>query len=163
MITAGAAQSLVKSQRVLPGRDLLLVGSGPFLLPVAEQVLLGGGRVAAVIEATGPLEWPRFAPRAWGHWPRFREGAAYLQTLRRHGVPFKTMGEWCCVLRARARGAGGRGPGGSPDWRPRWGTEEVYPVDTLAIGYGFLVSTELARLLAGAALGPAPGAGFPDL
>src|SRR5207248_1443326 len=73
VITAGAAQSLVKSQRVLPGENVLLVGSGPFLLPVAEQILLAGGRVEAVIEATTPLDFPRYAPRAWGHWQRFRE------------------------------------------------------------------------------------------
>jgi len=146
VITAGAAQSLVKSQRMLPGRDVLLVGSGPFLLPVAEQILLGGGRVAAVLEATRPYAWARYAPRAWGHWARFREGAGYLRTLRAHGVPLR-FGQ--IVLRAEGDGRVERVVVAAADpesWRPRYGEEQTYAVDTLAIGYGFLVSTELARL-----------------
>ncbi len=146
VITAGAVQTLVKSQRVLPGRNVLLVGSGPFLLPVAEQLLLGGGRVAAVIEATTPRTWLPYAPRAWGHWDRFREGAHYLDTLRRHHVPIRT-GQ--IVLRAEGRERVERVTVAAvdSDWRPCPGTEETYLVDTLAIGYGFLVSTELAQLL----------------
>jgi NADPH-dependent 2,4-dienoyl-CoA reductase/sulfur reductase-like enzyme len=97
VITAGAAQTLVKSQRVLPGRNVLLVGSGPFL-------------------------------------------------LRRHHVPIRT-GQ--IVLRAEGRERVERVTVAAvdSDWRPCPGMEETYLVDTLAIGYGFLVSTELARLL----------------
>ena len=146
VITAGAAQSLVKSQRVLPGRDILLAGSGPFLLPVAEQILLGGGRVSAVIEATTAPGWASRATRAWGHWDRLREGAHYVNTLRRYGVPMK-YGQM--VLRAEGDGRVERVVVGNvdKDWRPRLGQQQSYDVDTLAIGYGFLVSTELARLL----------------
>src|SRR5437763_1957492 len=87
---AGMAAALAAAQEgVLAGRDILLAGSGPFLLPVAEQVLLAGGRVAAVLEATRPSQWIGYAARAWGHWGRFREAADYLRSLRRHGVPLR--------------------------------------------------------------------------
>ncbi|HEY3468528.1 MAG TPA: FAD/NAD(P)-binding oxidoreductase, partial [Amycolatopsis sp.] len=37
--TAGAAQALAKGERVAIGRRVLVAGSGPFLLPVAESLL----------------------------------------------------------------------------------------------------------------------------
>ncbi|MCH8087287.1 MAG: FAD-dependent oxidoreductase, partial [Chloroflexi bacterium] len=41
VMTLGGAQALVKGQRVLPGTRIVLAGSGPFLLPVAAQLLKG--------------------------------------------------------------------------------------------------------------------------
>src|SRR3954465_14381530 len=50
VLTAGGAQALAKGQGVLPGRRVLLAGAGPFLLPVARQLRLGGAEVVAVVE-----------------------------------------------------------------------------------------------------------------
>src|SRR5437016_3494933 len=59
VMTMGAAQTLVKSQRVLPGLRVVLSGSGPFLLPVAAGLAQAGAQVVpvqfgrAVIRASG--------------------------------------------------------------------------------------------------------------
>src|SRR2546429_9156342 len=47
VMTMGAAQTLVKSQRVLPGLRVVLSGSGPFLLPVAAGLAQAGAQVVA--------------------------------------------------------------------------------------------------------------------
>src|SRR6266487_3457803 len=62
VMTMGAAQTLVKSQRVLPGLRVVRSGSGPFLLPVAAGLAQAGAQVVAVYEATTPLQWARHAP-----------------------------------------------------------------------------------------------------
>ncbi len=89
VMTMGAAQTLVKSQRVLPGQRVVLSGSGPFLLPVAAGLAQAGAQVVAVYEATTPLQWVRHAPRVWNHWDKLREGGDYVQLLRKQGVPLQ--------------------------------------------------------------------------
>ncbi|GHV94436.1 pyridine nucleotide-disulfide oxidoreductase [Spirochaetia bacterium] len=68
---AGAAQTLVNLHRVLPGRRVLMVGSGNVGLIVSYQLLQAGAEVAAVLEA---------APRIGGY-------GVHAAKLRRAGVP----------------------------------------------------------------------------
>ena len=63
VMTAGAAQSLAKAGATLPGRRVLLVGSGPFLLPVAAQLASSGAEVVAVAEATRRRSWAGAGPQ----------------------------------------------------------------------------------------------------
>jgi thioredoxin reductase len=146
VMTAGAMQTLVKSQRVLPGRRIVLSGSGPFLMPVAAALAQAGANVVGVYEATHPLRWARYAPHVWGHWDKLREAQAYLRILRRHRVSVR-FGR--AVIRAEGdeqvkRVAVARL---RPDWTPIAGSEEYVEVDTVGVGYGFVPSTELAHLL----------------
>ena len=61
VITAGAALTLVKHQRLLPGRRFLLSGTGPLQLVLARHLLDAGGEVVAVLDAN-PFPW-----RGWRH------------------------------------------------------------------------------------------------
>ncbi|MBI3966047.1 MAG: FAD-dependent oxidoreductase [Chloroflexi bacterium] len=146
VMTAGAAQTLVKSSGVLPGRRVLLAGSGPFLLPVAQELLRAGATIVALAEATGPGAWLGRAPRGWGHWDRLWEGWRYVRSLLAGRVPV-LPGH--VVARAegdeRVRSATLTAVDG--EWRPRPGTERRFEVDALAVGYGFTAGTELVRLL----------------
>lgn len=146
VITAGAAQTLVKSQRVLPGQRVLLSGSGPFLLPVAAGLAEAGATVVAVCEATAPWRWGRYAPNAWGHWEKLAEGRSYAQRLGVSRVPFK-FGR--AVVRTEGDGRVQRVTVArlAADWTPIKGSEEHIDVDTLAVGYGFVPATELSHLL----------------
>jgi NADPH-dependent 2,4-dienoyl-CoA reductase/sulfur reductase-like enzyme len=146
VLTAGGAQALVKGQRVLPGRRLLLSGAGPFLLPVAAGLAEAGASVVAVCEATSPRRWARYGPRVWGHLDKLGEGAGYARVLRRHHVPLH-FGR--AVIRAEGEGRVERVTVAhlAPDWTPIPGSEEQVEVDALAVGYGFVPSVELAASL----------------
>lgn len=48
VMSAGAVQAFVKSQRLTPGRRIALAGSHPLQLLVAEQIIEAGGQVAAL-------------------------------------------------------------------------------------------------------------------
>jgi NADPH-dependent 2,4-dienoyl-CoA reductase/sulfur reductase-like enzyme len=147
VMTAGAAQILLETQRVLPGRRILLSGTGPLQLAVAAQLVRAGAEVVGVLEgAPIGLRSVRYAPAMWGQWARLREGWDYWRTLRRAGVPLRFG--WSVV---EARGNGeveeaviARLDG---DWRPIPTSRQTVVVDTLVIGYGFIPSTELSRLL----------------
>ncbi len=146
VMTVGGAQALVKGQRVLPGRRVLLSGSGPFLLPVAAGLAEAGARVVGVCEATTPWRWAGYGPRAWGHLGKLGEALAYARVLQRHRVPLR-FGS--AVIRAEGDGRVERVTVArlAPDWTPIPGSEEQVEVDVVAIGYGFVPAVELAASL----------------
>ena len=148
VMSLGAAQSMLKSQRILPGRKILIVGSGPLLLALGAALRQAQGvEVVAVLE--GSKELTRFKPERiaalWGQWTRLREGIDYVQTLRRAGVPYR-LG-WGIV-----RALGEESVEGAivakldHDWRPIPGSEQTLACDTICIGYGFVPETALGRL-----------------
>jgi thioredoxin reductase len=143
VISAGGAQTLAKTQWVKPGQRMLLVGAGPFLLPVSQSLLRAEVTIAALVEITRPRQWLRYAASLWGQWPRFAEAFDYRRDLRRAGVPtiyghkiVSALGEnkvEAAVIAEVDR-----------DWRAVAGTERTIAVDSIATGYGFLPNIELA-------------------
>ncbi len=145
VMTLGGAQTLVKSQRMLPGREIILSGSGPFLLPVTSQLIEAGANIVAVLEASKPMGWLSRAGSLWGQWGRFREGWDYVKPLlkARVGVRF---GQAVIEAWGRGRVEGVVTASLDDDWRPIAGTEQTILADAVAVGYGFSVNTQLSRL-----------------
>jgi D-hydroxyproline dehydrogenase subunit alpha len=148
VITAGAAQTLVKTQRVLPGSRIMFAGSGPLALAFPAQLVRYGANVVAALEA-GPAptiaDLAGLALAARGNVHLLRDAAGYRATLLRHRVPLqyrrivvRAIGTTRVerVVHAQA----------DADWRPIAGTEQTVEADTLCIGYGFIPSVELLRL-----------------
>jgi NADPH-dependent 2,4-dienoyl-CoA reductase/sulfur reductase-like enzyme len=159
VMTLGAAQILAKEHKVPPGRRVLLAGSGPLLLPVANELIWLGAEVIAVLEATHPGEWLRHGPTVWGHWhmwDRLHEGWHYLRSLRRARVPYHFGRTVIQALGSPPAGRGGLGRGGELEAaviarldRQGWpipGSEETVAADTLCLGFGFLPNIELTQL-----------------
>ena len=145
VMTLGGAQTLVKSQRMLPGSRIALSGSGPFLLPVASQLVRGGANIVALLEASQPRGWLSKAGSLWGQWERFREGWEYVTPLIKAKTRVR-FGE--AVIEARGEGQVEEVVTASldKDWHPRPGTERATAVDIVAVGYGFSINTQLSRL-----------------
>jgi NADPH-dependent 2,4-dienoyl-CoA reductase/sulfur reductase-like enzyme len=150
VLTAGGAQSMVKIQQIYPGDRILMAGSGPLILAFSVQLHKLGANVVGVLEAA-PQPGPGTAARLLrgalgGNLPLLREGVGYLAYLRRHDIPL-LYGHAI----ARAEGAdqvtGAVAVRVDHDWRPIVGTERLFDVDTVCIGYGFLPSLEIPRLL----------------
>jgi D-hydroxyproline dehydrogenase subunit alpha len=144
VMTAGAAQALVKAQSTLPGRRVLLAGAGPFLLPVATQLRAAGAEVVAVAEATARRRWASAAPRMLAHPGRLAAYARYRARLP--GVRFL----WGHVLvRVDGDGRTERATLAAVDdqWRPRAGGERTVEIDAVCTAYGFVPALELPRAL----------------
>jgi NADPH-dependent 2,4-dienoyl-CoA reductase/sulfur reductase-like enzyme len=145
VLTAGGAQNLMKGYHVLPGRRVLIAGSGPLLLVVAHYLVHGGARVVAVCEASPMRQLWRFAHRLLPHLDFVQQGYRYQREIKRAGVPF-LAGH---VIR-RALGTtevtGATVSACDEDGQPREGTEWHLDVDAVIVGYGFLSSLELSRL-----------------
>ncbi len=148
VMTAGGVQGLVKIQRVLPGRRVLMAGSGPLILAFAAQIHRHGVNVVAVVEAApfpGFGLMTKLLHAARGNMGLLREGLQHMAYLRRHRVPYLYS-----HLLARIDGshevASATVSRVDRDWRPVEGTERTFDVDTVCLGYGFFPSTELSRL-----------------
>ncbi|MFE9383111.1 FAD-dependent oxidoreductase [Streptomyces sp. NPDC007025] len=156
--TAGAAQALVKGERLVIGDRVVVAGSGPFLLAVAASLLEAGAGVREVLEAgTFPALGRNWLDRPWelaaqlGKTAELGRGAAALvrhrvtYRLGRAVVEARGDGRVEEVVTARLR----------PDWSVVAGTERTVPVDALCVGHGFTPRLELP-LAAGCTVRGAP-------
>lgn len=148
VVTAGAAQTIVKTHRVTPGERVLFAGSGPLALAFPAQLHHYGVNIVAALEA-GPPPRPRdiarIAGAARGNATLLRDAVGYRVGLARGGVNLRYRR---IVVRAEGRDRLEAVVHAACDaeWRVIAGTEERVEVDTLCVGYGFFPSTELMRL-----------------
>ena len=147
VLTAGAALTLVKTQRVTPGRRALVVGTGPLLLSAAAHLIDAGVQVPAVCEASKPLgKAIPYIFTALGQWDRIEEGARYISKMAIKGVPYK-MG-WT-ILEARGEEHVEEAVIARLDarYRPIEGSERTLAVDTVITGFHLIPNTGLARMI----------------
>ena len=145
VMTGGGAQALIKGSGVLPGSRIVVAGTGPFLLAVADAILQAGGVVVAVVEANDPLRLGRYRA-ALTRVDKAGELTGYLARLARHRVPY--------LRRHRVRRVHGEGSVtgvtiGRVDaqWHAIPGTDRLLEADTLTLGYGFTAQTDLLAQL----------------
>lgn len=150
VMAAGGIQGFVKQNGMLPGRRFVIAGTGPFLLPVAANILQSGGDVAAVCESASLAGWLPRAHRAAGVPAKAVEGAGYAWTFLRHRVPYRVRtviteilgdGRVEAVRIARVRGDGSEAPGSA---------RIIEDVDGVGLGWGFTPQLELAVQLGAA-------------
>ena len=66
VMTAGAAQVLLKSSGIVPGKGTILAGCGPLLYLIAWQYLNAGIKVDALLDTTPPGRLGQALRHAWG-------------------------------------------------------------------------------------------------
>ncbi len=141
VMTTGGLQTLVRSQRVAPGRSIVIAGSGPLNLQAACELLKLGIRPAAVIDS-GP------GPSTASVGPLLRMAAADpATTLQGLGTMARLAAARVPVLwRATLRRIEGNGAVRSVTV-VRDGQETTIPCDAVALNMGFQPQAELARQL----------------
>lgn len=146
VVGAGGAQAMLKSGLVLPGRRVVVAGSGPLLLAVASSLAAAGARVPAVVEASGYLRYAR-RPRVLLTNPRkAAEALVHGAALLRHRVrvrPRSAVTEVHGTDRVEAVTVSRL----DHDWRPVRGTGRRIACDALAVGHGLVPQIELATSL----------------
>jgi len=146
VMTAGGAQVLLKSQRVRPGRRVLLAGTGPLQLVVANQMLDAGMQVVALAESTSMLGAWRYLPGLLRQPDLIKQGLTYLYRLKRAGVQMLRSHALGTILGEVQVKAAVVGPVDSRGY-PIPGSENTFEVDTVCIGYGLIPSVWLTSLL----------------
>ena len=149
VITAGAAQSLVKTQRVAPGSRIFFAGSGPLALAFPAQLSGYGANIVGIIEAAprpGILKSIQIALSVLGNFDLLRDAAKYQLHLISNRIPMHYR-RIIVSANGKSRVESVTHARVDKNWRVIPGTEKTVEVDALCIGYGFFPSVELFRLL----------------
>jgi len=144
VMTPGAGQILVKSMGIAPGENVLIAGTGPFLLTAACALLAAGVGVSAVLEASPRAPWLRIPLRAYRSPLVLWQGLRYLATLARHRVPVR-YGRMVVRATGNTQLETVHHAPVDREWRPDRTREESAAVDTLLIAYGFVPRADLAQ------------------
>lgn len=146
--TAGAAQTLARTERVALGRRAVVSGTGPFLLPVATSLSQVGTEVTAVLEANRPATLARgWMARPWellAQSGKTGDLVHYAGHLARHRIPLRTGRAVIAALgddRVEAAVVARL----DSNWSPIAGTETTVELDTICVGHGFTPALEIAR------------------
>jgi len=136
VVGVGGAQALLKSGLDVSGRRVVIAGSGPLLLPVAASLTASGARVVRVAEQAPRRHVRAFALGLWRRPSSLAQAARYRLAFAR--TPY-ALGEWVSA----ARGNGRVEEVTITDGR----TTRTIACDLLAVAYGLVPNTRLARLI----------------
>jgi len=140
IFTAGEAQLLMDLYGVLPGREVVIVGSGDVGLIMARRFALEGARVKAVVEI---MPWPGGLMRN------------VVQCLRDFNIPLLLSHAVVKVVGKRRVEKVVVAKVGE-NLRPLPGTEFEIPCDTIVVAAGLRPNVDLLEKM-GAAIDPATG------
>ncbi|WP_341954262.1 NAD(P)/FAD-dependent oxidoreductase [Salinibacterium sp. TMP30] len=146
VIMAGAVQSLLKSQKLLSAPRLVLAGSHPLLIVVADQLRKAGADIAEVAFARGlptMRESIGSISAVPGHVGLFAETGVAIARLLSAGVKISTKTIVTAALGDRHVGAVELTKVDA-QWHEVGRTRRI-ETSALVLGYGFQPSTELAR------------------
>jgi len=90
VMTAGAAQILLKSAGMAPSRPVVLAGCGPLLYLLVWQYLRAGVRIGAIVDTTGRGDYLRALRHLGGAlagWRDVRKGLGLIHSIRGAGIP----------------------------------------------------------------------------
>ena len=129
VMSAGAAQTLINIERVLPGKRILMVGSGNVGLIISYQLLQAGAEVVGIVEA---------APSISGY-------LVHAGKVMRAGVPIYTSHT---IKETRGTKSVEEAVIIALDkkWNPIAGTEKTVSADTICISVGLNPNGQLASL-----------------
>ena len=127
--SAGTAQRLVNIEGFLPGRRVVILGSGDIGLIMARRMTLEGAKVLVVAE---------LMPYSGGLKRNI------VQCLNDFGIPLK-LSHTVIDIQGRERVTGVTIAEVGPDRKPIPGTEIHYDCDTLLLSCGLLPENELSR------------------
>ena len=127
--TAGAAQKFVNIEGYMPGKEVVILGSGDIGLIMARRMTLEGAKVKAVVE---------LMPYSSGLKRNI------VQCLDDFNIPLK-LSHTVTDIQGKDRLEGVTIAKVDENRRPIKGTEEYIPCDTLLLSVGLLPENELSR------------------
>lgn len=146
VMTPGAVQALLKGSGVLAGKQIVVAGTGPFLLSVAAGIVKAGGQALGVLEASAKSAWFKELLTLLVNPTKIMEGAGYVLELRSKKVAVRYRQ---AVVAAHAGSDGLLESVTVANINPDFTIRSTYQLkcDVAAVGWGFTPDTSLAALL----------------
>ncbi|HEX2137475.1 MAG TPA: NAD(P)/FAD-dependent oxidoreductase [Microvirga sp.] len=136
VMTAGAAQTMLKSSGIVPDGRTVMAGQGPLLWLLSAQILRLGGRIDLVLDTTDPQNYRKALRKAAAFVvsPYFLKGLALMREVRRKVRVVSGVTQLAASGEGRVEGvtytAGGR--------------TDTVPVDLLLLHQGVVPNVNLA-------------------
>lgn len=127
--SAGTAQRLVNMEGLMPGREVVILGSGDIGLIMARRMIFEGAKVKVVAE---------LMPYSGGLKRNI------VQCLDDYGIPLK-LSHTVVDIKGKERLEGVTMAEVDKNGKPIPGTEEEYSCDTLLLSVGLIPENELSR------------------
>jgi thioredoxin reductase len=136
VMTAGAAQTMLKSSGLVPAGRTVIAGQGPLLWLLAAQILRLGGRIDCILDTTERRNYLAALPHAFAFVtsPYFAKGLAMMREVRAK-VPV--------VTGVSELAAAGDGQLATVTYAAR-GRRETIPADLLLLHQGVVPNVNLA-------------------
>ena len=132
----GGVQALAKYGLDVRGKRIVIAGSGPLLLPVAQYLAAHGAQLSIVAEQAPAESVRAFVAGLWRSPARLAAAARMRAGFL--GAPYR-FGTWVTEAHGDTRVREVTLTDGRRSWRER--------CDILAVGFGLIPNTELARLM----------------
>ena len=145
VFTAGTAQAYMNLYNRMPGKNVIILGSGDIGLIMARRLTLEGAKVSAVFEL---MPTPNGLPRN------------IVQCLYDYDIPLY-LSHTVTKIYGRERVEGVDVAEVGPDRKPIRGTEKYYPCDTLILSVGLIPENTLLEN-AGIAIDPSTSGAVVD-
>ncbi|MBM3719976.1 MAG: hypothetical protein FJW51_05040 [Actinobacteria bacterium] len=155
VMTTGAAQTLLRSYSVSPGKEVLVSGNGPLNLQMAAELSKQGTKVVVLVESArifSPLSLALTLALAIISPTMALRGLGYFLTIKRAGIRYISgasvsgFSGQSKVERATISSLNGNINSNRNTNKDAQVMTEV-AVDSVAMGFGFISSNELARNL----------------
>lgn len=140
VMTAGAAQILLKQADLVPQGRVVLVGTGPLLWLLAAQILRAGSKIEVILETTPRANWKD----ALAHLPGFLASAYVLKGL---ALLAEVRRRVRVVADVRALRVIGSEQVEAVAYRRADGVERIVPLDLLLLHQGVVPNLHLADAL----------------
>ena len=141
-MTPGAAQALVKGHGVLPGKKVIVAGTGPFLLPVATGLAEAGAEIVGLYDANSPLRWALSPRSLLLNLSKFAELIYYARLLRKYGITPRFNRVVSSFENRKATISRV-----NSDFSFKETGSESHEVDVVAVGWGFLPDVTLGGIV----------------
>lgn len=139
---AGGLQALAKGGLDVAGKRIVVAGTGPLLLAVADYLRSKGAHVLLIAEQTSAANIRRFARGLWRSPEKMVQAAAMRARLV--GIPYHTD---CWLMSVRPRVSKGSTPAALDAIVIKGGSRRSIDCDYIACGFHLVPNIELADLL----------------
>ena len=145
VMSIGGMQKLLCHQRLIPGKRILLAGSGPLLIAAAAELIRSGAHMTGVLETAKLLETMPLISEM------FRQEGVLEESIV-HVIPLlkkrKLFQQRSCIVEAHGtdRVEAATICQLDHDWRPIAASKRIVKTDAVGIGFGFKPGARLSRL-----------------
>jgi NADPH-dependent 2,4-dienoyl-CoA reductase/sulfur reductase-like enzyme len=145
VMSIGGMQKLLRHQRLIPGKRILLAGTGPLLIAAAAELIQSGANMAGVLEAAKLLEISPLISEMFRQKGLLEESIVNVIPLLKNR---KLLQRRSCIVEAHGKD---RVEAVTicqldDDWRPVAASKKVVKTDAVGIGFGFKPGGRLSRL-----------------